>query len=119
MVIQLTLLIPLLKKKEKKSSDILIRVMFKDLLFGYLTGLLIGWFYSKSIIVGISNTAVTFIFTKQWYGLKELFMFNNNNNNNLGFWYTNGSSDLVQTNEPSDCQQKKGKLPNSGLCRSG
>ena len=37
----------------------------------------------------------------------------------LGFWDTNGSPNLGQTSRPSDSQQKRKNLLNSGLCRSG
>ena len=37
----------------------------------------------------------------------------------LGFWNTNGSSNVDQTTRPTDCQQKKENVPNCGLCRSG
>ena len=37
----------------------------------------------------------------------------------LGIWDTNGSPNLAQTTKPSDSQQKKKNLPNSGLCYSG
>ena len=37
----------------------------------------------------------------------------------LGFCNTNGSSNLGQTTRPCDSQQKKGNLPNCGLCFCG
>ena len=37
----------------------------------------------------------------------------------LGFWDTNGSSNLGQTTRPSNNQQEKENLPNCGLCYPG
>ena len=36
----------------------------------------------------------------------------------LGFWDTNGSSNLGQTTRPTKSRQQKENMPNSGLCHS-